>query len=162
RRWGEPGPRRRAGPADGRVSRSDGPAAGRAGFRDIVIDALSSVPAGRSWPPIATSAWRLLRLEGDGSRVDRSLAVDGLCAGLLGVLDVGDDLVRLHPSPHTDGEDDGGDDEAGQFAPPEREHTQAALAVIAEEAEHGQTADPQQHPPTGLELQRRDLAAVAE
>src|SRR5699024_318918 len=156
RRWGEPGPRRRAGPADGRVSRSDGPAAGRDGFRDIVIDALSSVPAGRSWPPIATSARFLLRLEGDGSRVDRSLAVDGLCAGLLGVLDVGDDLVRLQPSPHTDGEDDGGDDEAGQFAPPEREHTQAALAVIAEEAEHGQTADPQQHPPTGLELQRRD------
>src|SRR5699024_7651976 len=70
-------------------------AADRDGFRDIVIDALSSVPAGRSWPPIATSARFLLRLEGDGSRVDRSLAVDGLCAGLLGVLDVGDDLVRL-------------------------------------------------------------------
>src|SRR5699024_6778752 len=91
-----------------------------------------------------------------------SLAVDDFGAGLFGVLDVGDDLVRLQPSPHTDGKDDGGDDEAGQFAPPEREHTQAALAVIAEEAEHGQTADPQQHPPTGLELQRRDLAAVAE
>src|SRR5699024_4689376 len=108
-------------------------------FRDIVIDALSSVPAGRSWPPIATSTRLLPRL--GPTAVSR--AVDDFGAGLFGVLDVGDDLVRLQSSPHTDGEDDGGDDEAGQFAPPECEHTQAALPVVAEVAEHGQTADPQ-------------------
>src|SRR5699024_10543147 len=91
-----------------------------------------------------------------------SLAVDGFGAGLFGVLDVGDDLVRLQPSPHADGEDDGGDDEAGQLAPTEGEQSQAAITIVSEEAQHGQTADPQQRPPAGRELQRRDLAAVAE
>lgn len=37
-----------------------------------------------------------------------------------------------------------------------------AVTVVAQQAEHGQTAEPQDHPPPGLELQGRDLAAVAE
>src|SRR5699024_12856970 len=53
-------------------------------------------------------------------------------------------------------------DGADELAPSEREHAHGALTVVAQQAENGQTAEPQDHPPTGLELQRRDLAAVAE
>ena len=91
-----------------------------------------------------------------------SFPVDVFGCGLLGVLDIGDDLVRLQAGLDADVEDDGGEDSADQLAPSEREHAHRTFAIVAQQAEHGQAAEPQDHPPAGLELQRRDLAAVAE